>query len=290
MKILLATDAAGHYRSALTLLARFAFPRVELSLLHVDEKASFPVALPHLPTFSGGAEAVESHGTDRKVLELAIEEAEAAGFLCKGMYEAGRPIDQILLQSNQLPADLVAIGSRNRSSLTTAILGGVGQGLAADSSKSFLVSHGDVAPAGGLRCVFATDHSPYADLALSRLLDWQPKGIEEITLFTAIEPDSRRGHRGTTDLADLSDPKVLAARITKFERQIEQEGIKATARFGAGHATQAIDAFVTESRADLLIVGARGHGFVERMLLGSVATTLVNSAKYPVLIVRPEGR
>jgi nucleotide-binding universal stress UspA family protein len=38
--------------------------------------------------------------------------------------------------------------------------------------------------------------------------------------------------------------------------------------------------------ADLLVVGARGHGSVERFLLGSVSRAVVHGANLPVLVVR----
>jgi len=49
----------------------------------------------------------------------------------------------------------------------------------------------------------------------------------------------------------------------------------------------------TTWRADLLVLGARGHGSIERFLLGSVSRAVVHGAALPVLVVRgapPAGR
>jgi nucleotide-binding universal stress UspA family protein len=39
---------------------------------------------------------------------------------------------------------------------------------------------------------------------------------------------------------------------------------------------------------DLLVIGSRGIGGVRRLLLGSVSSALVQTARCPVLVVRPE--
>jgi nucleotide-binding universal stress UspA family protein len=43
---------------------------------------------------------------------------------------------------------------------------------------------------------------------------------------------------------------------------------------------------MTEQNGDLLILGAQGHGFLHRIMLGSVALHQIAVEEYPVLIVR----
>jgi nucleotide-binding universal stress UspA family protein len=44
----------------------------------------------------------------------------------------------------------------------------------------------------------------------------------------------------------------------------------------------------TDGGVGLLVVGTRGHGVLQRVLLGSVSTALVREARCPVLVVPGE--
>lgn len=48
-------------------------------------------------------------------------------------------------------------------------------------------------------------------------------------------------------------------------------------------------AYVDRVRADLLVIGAQGMGFVRELVLGSVATRLLRRSPVPVLLVKPDG-
>jgi len=286
VKVLLGIDEDGQYRSAMALLERLRFPETELTLLHVNQSQSYPVSLPSLPVFSGTEEPIEEPSRSAQIQRIATEEAEACGFDSNEIYETGSPSDRLLLYSFQLPADLVAIGSCSRAA-APRLTGSVAHALIADSTKSFLVSHGNVAPAGRLRCLFATDHSMYANRALNRFLDWAPAGIAEMTIFTAIEPRASHSESGGRINGISVDPQVIATRSSRIAENLENQGIRSHVRFGAGRPAEAILKAASELRVDLLILGARGHGFLDRIFLGSVSSAVIDRANFPVLVMRP---
>jgi nucleotide-binding universal stress UspA family protein len=57
-----------------------------------------------------------------------------------------------------------------------------------------------------------------------------------------------------------------------------------------GHPAQAVREAARAFDADLLVVGAHGHGFVQRVLLGSTASALIRTSARPVLVVKQACR
>jgi nucleotide-binding universal stress UspA family protein len=75
--------------------------------------------------------------------------------------------------------------------------------------------------------------------------------------------------------------KVLAG----VERNVDLDGVQYTTVEELGDPASTIIAVCERENADLLIVGRRGAGLVERMVIGSVADRLAHHAPCPLLIV-----
>jgi CPA2 family monovalent cation:H+ antiporter-2 len=63
-------------------------------------------------------------------------------------------------------------------------------------------------------------------------------------------------------------------------------GVSASVDLLEGTATAAIPAHAEAIGADLVVAGARGHGLLERFVLGSTASRLLRTSGHPVLIVK----
>lgn len=66
---------------------------------------------------------------------------------------------------------------------------------------------------------------------------------------------------------------------------LDLEGIEYSVETEIGDPTKELLAACQEQSADLLIIGKRGAGLLERVMLGSVATRVSNHAATPVLII-----
>ena len=87
------------------------------------------------------------------------------------------------------------------------------------------------------------------------------------------------------------DPEVIARHYmahlhSSLGSSIADAGVYCNFHQERGVAEETIVRFAEEHDSDLIVMGSRGLGGFERMLLGSVSNHVVHHANCPVLIVR----
>lgn len=114
-----------------------------------------------------------------------------------------------------------------------------------------------------------------------------PCELLEVHVYDPRREAQRRG------FAFADDPETRNAIERTLARELPEGSGRAVpdrARFVAlpasGHVAEALAAFVEKERADLVVVGTRGRGALERRFLGSVAYALLGLAGSSVLIAR----
>jgi len=186
------------------------------------------------------------------------------------------------------PGDLVVVGSRGHSALAAATTGSTCQQVATHANTSVLVVQGRPDPGDG-PVVVGHDGSAGAD------------GVLEAAFAAAAARDTgltvmRAFHRATPVLpADAPPPKVFNARtaqaslsdeLTRLTRPLSDKypDVDVKVVVADGDAAQLlVDA---SHRAQLVVVGSRGHGGFAGLLLGSVGMHLIHHAHCPVLVAR----
>lgn len=267
-----------YYPVALNLLKTMKLASAEVCLLHVVESlmpdGSFPELGPEHPLTKLH---VQRDQEGWKELERATSILQNCYPLRQKLFR-GQPAQRLIEMAKEFEADLIAVASAQKGKWGSLFFGSVTKALSAEAEQSILVAKHECQNVEALNVVFATDHSPYADRCLEPLLKWGVQGIAHATILTAASPNDSVEQRH-----DIS--RRSADYCTKFEAV----GIRADFLIRDGDAQVVIPQTMQDLNADLLIVGARGHGFWERLWLGSVAHHQIVATPHNVLVIRAKG-
>lgn len=140
----------------------------------------------------------------------------------------------------------------------------------------------------------ATDFSDAAQPALNRAVQLASTLGAELTVLHALGLDRLDVLPGQAGLlpVELKDNLHEAAQQTMrsvLEALDIPSGLKVHPRISDARAHEAVAQTAQGINADLLVIGAHGHGFFERLLLGSTTTRVLRSSRSPVLVARRDN-
>lgn len=294
MKAILGVDSSGTYRKAQDLLIRLGLPDLSVEGLAVVE--------PMLPDMSWPALS-ENHPL-ASVLKLREEAADQAlreaglphGTSFTGHREVGHPAHMLEAYAEKHHANLIAVGSERKGRFGSLFMGSVTKGLCNDAKTNVLIGKKDLAGREGLHAVFATDLSEYAYRCADELLFLGPRGLKRITVLTAYGIDEGLRSHLVPENADLEDymPAAFQARTETATRRIAERfqafNIPIDVRVVEDEANSAISQTMKETGADLLMLGAQGRNFLQRLTLGSTALHEVLNGESNLLLLKPDSR
>lgn len=181
-------------------------------------------------------------------------------------------------------SELLVVGTRGGAARDGLSIGSVGAYCARHAEVPVALIPLDVPPAHDrLSVVVGVDGSPQSAHALRWTLDH----VRRTAIVTAV--------RVTTAGPIVGDPLSVSADDVEAAAGIELEKLVAKAVAEAdGHPEVELLVVSGDPReqlgtviagTDLLVVGARGHGVIHRLMLGSVAMALVHHPTLPTIIV-----
>lgn len=294
MRALLGIDDGGTCDVALRMTAKLGFEGLQATLLHCVESVLPDGSFPQLASGHAlGQMLQERQAFGQRTLEEAQQALSALGVPSEVRLEQGSPSVCVLRVADEIEADLIVVGCSNKGRWGSLFFGSVSQAVVSGARRHLAVVKKAVPEDRPLTAVFATDHSEYADRCLEALLALRPKGIGRVHVLTANEIDAGTAAmlvRGLPELADDAEGWIsekLLARNQGLADRFTAQGIEASPMVIQGHPNDAIRQAMQETGADLLILGAQGRNFIERLTMGSVSYYQAVSEKHSVLILRP---
>jgi nucleotide-binding universal stress UspA family protein len=294
MKAVVGIDATQESLNALKMLGHLKFTQPQLQLVHVIERLS-PEEWSNKPVKTN----------DLLVQFLKLQEKEGQEWLDKSAalareYELpavtamkyGSTVANRLIEvAGETQADLLVIGSRDESAFGKLLIGSVGRKLVTNSPRSLCVVRTELTQGQeSLDAVFATDHSNYASRCVDTLLQLAPRGLRRLTILTAYPREMVRSMRGLMPHVPTHLSEWLEAHLQEENKKVALRlgslGCEIQSRVVSSDPDSAIDATMQETGSKLLIMGAQGHGFLERLTTGSHTFRQAVAGKHSVLILR----
>lgn len=206
------------------------------------------------------------------------------------------PVAAIVGEAERVGADLLVVGWRGHGPARRLLMGSVSRGVIRKAKSSVLVVRRR--PRGPIRnLVLAFDEGPSARRAVSLVGRLSPTAGGRVTIFHAVQllvPTSRgplvAGIRASVsrELRRINTERSSQARkaLQRVAREINRRGWRTRIALTTGEPLRDLMDTIGRSKADLVIVGARGTRMVRHMLLGSVAEGALNLSPVPVLLTR----
>lgn len=139
------------------------------------------------------------------------------------------------------------------------------------------------------------DGSELAECVLFHVKNLVKEGsVGEVTLFNIVKVNAPWAelYGENFDINKMREAFFASARkyLSKIESQLNSEGIKAkTETLEANSPAYKITEYAQENGIELIIMGTHGYTGMKKLILGSVASGVLNSSSVPVLLIRPES-
>ena len=294
MRVLLATDGSEGASLATELVGNIRWPSgSSIDLVRVVPNGDFedvvepwPLGIPTPPDLETTLVQEAEDG-----LGLAAGPMGKVGLKTAQAVLRGRPADALLDWIDDHRPDLVVVGARGDSVFSQALAGSVSAELVDRSPVPVLVARRPALE----RVVVAVDGSEIASEAVATLMRWPFLAATMIrTISVAPAPAMSWPGEGIADNADRPAQNRNAVADAVLEHDtiaaeaaaaLRAAGFDAQSEVRSGSPAPMIIAFATEWDADLVIMGSHGRTGVARLLLGSVARSVLHHATSSVIIV-----
>ncbi len=220
-----------------------------------------------------------------------VEEAEA-------VVVAGNISEEILGLAETHGCDLIAMSTHGRSGIRRGLLGSVTDAVVRYSDIPVLVigprcmSDGPESYAEIKRVVVPLDGSPLAEAILPYVEELASRLSLEVDLMQVVKVPAlayagdHTYHTDTTSIEEELESEA-AWYLENVAHRLEARGIRAKLAVMKGvPATKIVD-YAHEAEGSMVAISTHGRSGLGRLVIGSVADSVIRSLDAPVLVVRP---
>jgi nucleotide-binding universal stress UspA family protein len=285
--IVIATDGSAGARAATATASGFPWPAPTVVHAIIARRTRWAAGRPRyvLEAFDRHLEQVAA--ATRRVLERRWPAADVA-------IRDASPVDAILSEARRHRAPVIVVGSRGHGFVGRLVLGSVSRSIVRRAVCPVLVVRRRREPRS---VVVGFDGSAHAREAVRLLARLEPTGGARALVVQVVEPTVVRTsallpgqarswiQREATRL-NAEQTRAAKRQVQAIAPTLERAGWRVRTLVVSDTPGRGLLGAVRAASADLLVIGARGVGGVERLLLGSVAEEALNRLPVNVLLVR----
>jgi nucleotide-binding universal stress UspA family protein len=214
-------------------------------------------------------------GDDLEALRGPARRLAADGITTTTEATKGPVADTISRFAHEQDVGVIVMSTHGRTGARRRIMGSVAERVVSQSQRPVLIvpSRAQVPDRPSFdRIIASLDGSNEAERILPFVSSFGRRFGVPVVLLHAFDEGSGR-----------LEPMVRY--LTREVERLTEEGLEAEFRTSAGHPPDVILEALDPERQDLLLIATHGWGGVERLLLGSVAQSVIRGAAAPVLLV-----
>jgi nucleotide-binding universal stress UspA family protein len=206
----------------------------------------------------------------------------------------GKPAKKLIQKADEWEPDILFVGSHGRSTLGRLFLGSVSYKVLNESHCSVRISKSKEGKKDSkIRVLLGVDGSKNAETVVQTVGSRIWPDETEIRLISVDDPFHRPeigymnwDHLNEKPIDNKKSRKWLEKIINEPAETLEAKGLNVSKKIIWGDAGNMILKEAKEWGADMIFLGARGLGPVQRFLLGSVSSWVATRSECPVEIVR----
>jgi nucleotide-binding universal stress UspA family protein len=222
-----------------------------------------------------------------------------AGVTADVLVVTGQPVEQIISRGQNGGFDLIAIGTRGHSGIRRGLLGSVTDGVVRSSTVPVLALSPKAVEASaqsgyGLTTVTVPlDGSDVAESVLSYAEDLAQQLALELRLLRVVSVGTMAYYAvegGPVDTTPVEQEleEDAAQYLNGVAENVSRQELTVTCTVERGSPALAIIDHVKNSENNLVAICSHGRSGLGRLLIGSVADSIIRSSGVPVLVITPQ--
>lgn len=261
------------------------------SAIHFCKESGSALSLIHVVPVDGQNQKEHMKIYEQQVSEVASNVKKQNVEVPHTKVVVGAIEDQVIKFAELIQVNGILIGSGNYHFNKKHRLGGNAEAILRNSSVPVLIIKDVLHPLKG-KIVCPIDLSPFSEAILKTAIDYASHVGGELVIVHALEP-SPYGYR-ITDFdfvyAEKNFYQDLAVPLENFLKTIDFKGVPNNVKILLGQPAYEIPEYIKKHPFSMAIIGSASRKGLSRLILGSVAETIIRNTDCPCLVLKPDSK